>query len=71
MGEGVQLRDFQSRAAIERAHKALEEHLAKEAVQIFNEAFPNIFGQPVAIPTDYDPKTHWPSNYRADEKDPA
>lgn len=62
------IRDYQSKSAIERAHKALEEHLAHEANQIMNEA---LFGYPVAIPTDYDPSKHWPSNYRADEKDPA
>lgn len=70
MGEVVLMRDYQSRAAIERAHKALEEHLNQQAIQIANEAFPSVFGFP-AIPTDYDPTKQWPIIYRADDKDPA
>lgn len=71
MGDVVEIRDYQSRAARERAHKALEEHLNREAIQIANEAFPSVFGFPgggVGL-VEYDPKTHWPSDYR--DKDPA
>lgn len=81
MGDLVQLRDYQSRAAIERAHKALEEHLNREAIAIANEAFPSVFGlasqESQADWRDgfcvrlYDPKTHWPSDYRPPEKDGA
>jgi len=70
MGEVIQLRDHQSRADRERAQKALEEHLNREAIAIANEAFPSIFAPTVGL-VDYDPRKHWPSNYRADEKDPA
>lgn len=36
------IRDYQSKSAIERSHKALEEHLNNEAIQIANIAFPYI-----------------------------
>ena len=74
MGDVVEIRDYQSRAAIERAHKALEEHLNQQAIQIANEAFPSASGfsetsMGIHPLRPYDPKTHWPSDYR--DKDPA
>lgn len=47
-----QFRDYQSKSAIERAHKALEDHLNSEAIQIANIAFPSII-EPTPF---YDPR---------------
>ena len=56
----LNFRDYQSKAAIERAHKALEDHLNREAISIANMAFPSVFG--FADP---------PCEYLAPTQDPA
>lgn len=63
------IRDYQSRQAIERAHKALEEHLAIEANQIMNEA---LFGMPAAmVSPDFVQIVDSMFGYQAPERDPA
>lgn len=49
------IRDYQSRQAIERAHKALEDHLHREAIQNANECFPSVFGFPEEQHRDQEP----------------
>lgn len=43
------IRDYQSKAALERARQTAIEHLDQSAVEIFNVAFPGVF---------YDPRTY-------------
>lgn len=59
--EIIEFRDYQSKSAIERARKALEEHLNQQAVEVFNYAFPSVFGFGGGVD----------SVYLAPEKDPA
>ena len=44
MGIVVEFRDYQSSEAKERARKALEDHLHRQAMELANEAFPSVFG---------------------------
>lgn len=59
-----EIRDYQSKAAIERAHKALEEHLNQQAIEIANIAFPFVLGSDAGT-VGFNPI------YLAPEKDPA
>ena len=58
MGIVVEFRDYQSPQAKERARKALEDHLHRQAMELANEAFPSVFGIDA-------------NHYHASDRDPA
>jgi hypothetical protein len=59
--EVINIRDYQSQAAVDRAKKALEGHLNQQMVEIATLAFPSVFGVSDGID----------GLYLSPEKDPA